>query len=125
MRGLFAFALLVLATVSAAAGPVGLWRVADGTAQVHVMPCHGALCGSVHGKQVLINMKPNGTNLWAGTIVDARDGTQHAGKISMQGVAPRRGPRDGRRDLRWSDLDARALRLTLERSAPSAASSNR
>jgi hypothetical protein len=46
MRVPFAFAFLALGTVSAAAGPVGLWRVADATAQVHVMPCHGALCGS-------------------------------------------------------------------------------
>jgi uncharacterized protein (DUF2147 family) len=89
MRVPFAFAFLALGTVSAAAGPVGLWRVADATAQVHVMPCHGALCGSVHGKQVLINMKPNGTNLWTGTIVDVRDGTQYAGKILMQGESLR------------------------------------
>jgi hypothetical protein len=65
--------------------PVGVWRVADGSAQVNVMPCHGALCGSVGGKRILIRMKPNGDNLWTGTIVDVRDGTQYAGKISMQG----------------------------------------
>jgi uncharacterized protein (DUF2147 family) len=89
MRVPFALAFLALGTMSAAAGPVGLWRVADGTAQVHLMPYPGALCGSVRGKQVLINMKPDGANVWAGTIIDVRDGTQYAGKISMQGESLR------------------------------------
>jgi uncharacterized protein (DUF2147 family) len=89
MRLPFVFAFLALGTTTAAAGPVGVWRVADGSAEVHVMPCQGALCGSAHGKRVLIGMKPNGANLWAGTIVDVRDGTQYAGKISMQGEALR------------------------------------
>jgi uncharacterized protein (DUF2147 family) len=89
MRLPFALAFLALGTMSAAAGPVGLWRVADGSAQVHVVPCHGALCGSARGKQVLINMKPNGANVWAGTIIDVRDGTQYAGKISMEGESLR------------------------------------
>jgi uncharacterized protein (DUF2147 family) len=34
-------------------------------------------------------MKPNGANLWTGTIVDVRDGTQYAGKISMEGESLR------------------------------------
>ena len=82
-------ACLALSTLSAAAGPVGVWRGADGSAQVHLMPCHGALCGSVGGKRILIRMKPKGDNLWTGTIVDVRDGTQYAGKISMQGESLR------------------------------------
>ena len=89
MRLSVALAFFALGTMSAGAGPVGVWRVADGSAQVHLMLCHGALCGSVKGKQVLINMKPNGANLWAGTIVDVRDGTQYAGKISMEGESLR------------------------------------
>jgi uncharacterized protein (DUF2147 family) len=89
MRLLFITAFLALGTGAAAAGPVGVWRVADGSAQVHVMPCRGALCGSVDGKRVLIDMRPNGANLWAGTIVDVRDGTQYVGKISMQGESLR------------------------------------
>ena len=89
MRLPLAFAFLTLGALGANAGPVGIWRVADGSAQVHVMPCRGALCGSAHGKRIFINMKPNGANLWTGTIVDVRDGTQYAGKISMQGEALR------------------------------------
>jgi uncharacterized protein (DUF2147 family) len=89
MRLPLVFTCLAFGTVGAAAGPVGVWRVADGSAQVHVMPCHGALCGSVAGKRVLIRMKPNGDNLWTGTIVDVRDGTQYAGNISMQGESLR------------------------------------
>jgi uncharacterized protein (DUF2147 family) len=89
MRLPLIFAFLALSTMTAAAGPVGVWRVADGSAEVHVMPCRGALCGSVQGKRVLIRMKPNGANLWTGTIVDVRDGTQYAGKISMQGESLR------------------------------------
>jgi uncharacterized protein (DUF2147 family) len=89
MRLPLASVVLILSTLAASAGPVGIWRVADGSAEVHVMPCRGSLCGSVHGKRVFINMKPSGANLWTGTIVDVRDGTKYAGKISMQGEALR------------------------------------
>jgi uncharacterized protein (DUF2147 family) len=89
MRLPLAFALLTLGTVAASAGPAGVWRVADGSAQVQVARCRAALCGSVHGKRVFINMRPSGTNLWTGTIVDVRDGTQYAGKLSMQGESLR------------------------------------
>jgi uncharacterized protein (DUF2147 family) len=87
MRLPLVFAFLAFGTASALAGPVGVWRVADGTAEVQIAPCHGALCGIARGQQVLVDMKPNGANLWAGTIVDVRNGTQYAGKISMQGEA--------------------------------------
>ena len=87
MRLPLALAFLTLGSISALAGPVGVWRVEDGSAEVQIAPCHGALCGSARGKQVLVNMKPNGANVWAGTIVDVRDGTHYSGKISMQGEA--------------------------------------
>jgi hypothetical protein len=119
MRLPFTLAFLTLGTMGAAAGPVGLWRVADGTAQVHVMPCHGALCGSVRGKQVLINMKPNGAKRLGRH--HRRRSRRHAicrQNLDGRRIAARRRLRDGRRAVRWADLDARALRLASKRAPP-------
>ena len=80
-------AFLCLGTASAFASPTGIWRIADGSAEVQIAQCGDALCGSARGQQVLVNMKPSGSNVWAGTIVDIRDGTKYAGRISLQGEA--------------------------------------
>lgn len=75
------------------AGPLGEWRIADGSANVSIRQCGGNLCGfvswaqdgpSMVGKQVLISMRPNGT-MWSGTIVNVRDGQKYTAHMTMQG----------------------------------------
>jgi uncharacterized protein (DUF2147 family) len=93
---------------SAWAGPGGVWRVEDGTANVEIAPCGEALCGTVAwiskpelkdnknpdiskrnrpvlGITVLQEMKAEGKNSWAGTIYNARDGSTYKAKMSMHG----------------------------------------
>lgn len=110
---------LLFASTAALADPVGEWRVADGSAVVRIKHCGSALCGyiastatapgkdvknpdpakrnrSVLGMEVLINMKPEGKNLWAGATYNAEDGltysasmwqTSEAG-LNIKGCAP-------------------------------------
>ena len=87
------FTICALITTPAAAGPVGEWRIADGSANVAIRPCGAHLCGyvswsketaSLVGTQVLINMKRNG-EMWAGTVVGANDGQKYMARISLQG----------------------------------------
>lgn len=93
-RTLLAAVSLVLANAPLAAastaGPVGEWRVADGTANVLIRPCGVNLCGFVSwsrdsttvGREVLINMRPEG-GLWSGTVVNAVDGQRYDAHISL------------------------------------------
>jgi uncharacterized protein (DUF2147 family) len=121
-RPLFLLALLTAST-AALADPVGEWQVADGTATVRIHRCGRALCGNVAttvsdpgkdirnpdptkrnrstlGMEVLINMRPNGPNVWAGTSYDADDGQYYSTQISLDsetklrisGCAPGGGP---------------------------------
>lgn len=102
------FAALMFATTAAIADPAGEWRVQDGTATIRIRKCGAAYCGfiattasapgrddknpdpskrgrSVIGVEALINMRPAGANLWAGTTYDANDGQMYSAKISLQG----------------------------------------
>jgi uncharacterized protein (DUF2147 family) len=92
-----ALAMLVSANLaSASTGPVGEWRVADGSATVNVRSCGSSLCGYVAtatshqattvGRQVFFNMKPR-EGQWSGTIVNVIDGQRYAGRISLVGEA--------------------------------------
>lgn len=91
---LSALASLALAAQvrAAAADPAGEWRIADGTANVQIRRCAAALCGQVSwakdaamiGRQVLVSMKPDG-DVWAGLVVDARNGAKYNGRISLRG----------------------------------------
>jgi uncharacterized protein (DUF2147 family) len=78
---------------SAFAGPVGEWRIADGTANVAIHNCGGDLCGYVSwskdqgamvGKPVLVGMKPIG-GAWAGSVLNARDGQKYIARMSLRG----------------------------------------
>jgi len=82
-----------LAMVAKAPGPVGEWKIADGTANVAIRPCGANLCGFVSwtkdgaaalGRQVLIDMKPDGHS-WSGTVVNAVSGEQYSAHLSLQG----------------------------------------
>jgi uncharacterized protein (DUF2147 family) len=84
---------LVFSAVAAVAlpGPVGDWRIADGSAVVNIRPCGENLCGFVAptkdsdpsaGKQVFFDMKPEGAE-WSRTILNVKDGERYAGHISL------------------------------------------
>jgi uncharacterized protein (DUF2147 family) len=84
-------ALLALIAAPALGGPVGEWRIADGTANVAIRPCGANLCGFVSwsqdgenlvGKQVLLAMRPDGQK-WSGTVVNVRDGQRYAARMSL------------------------------------------
>lgn len=90
-----ASATLFSVTPSAAsAGPIGEWRVADGSATVSIRPCGTGLCGfvatakdhqaSTVGRQVFFSLKPRSGH-WSGTIVNIIDGQHYAGHISLLG----------------------------------------
>lgn len=89
------------------ADPVGEWRVADGSAIVRIRKCGAALCGfvastrsapgkdernpdpskrnrSVIGIEVLISLKPAGSNTWTGATYNAEDGLYYSATMSMQ-----------------------------------------
>jgi uncharacterized protein (DUF2147 family) len=107
MKRFILIAGLSLAAGSAWAGPMGTWRVTDGTANVEIAPCYNALCGTVAwsdkpdqkdnknpdasqrnrpvlGIMVLQNMQPQGDK-WVGSVYNARDGHTYDAKISMRG----------------------------------------
>lgn len=81
---------LASAAALASSGPVGHWRVADGSAVIDIRPCGENLCGFVAsargsvGKQIFYNMRPEGDE-WSGTIVDVTDGQRYSGHISLVG----------------------------------------
>ena len=95
------------AAPASAASPDGLWLIEDGTAQVRIAPCGGALCGhvawikegephvdahnpdpakrgrSLIGSAVLLGLKPSGSNAWAGSLYNAQDGKTYSGKLTV------------------------------------------
>jgi uncharacterized protein (DUF2147 family) len=77
-------------------GPLGLWRVADGSAIIRIKACGPALCGyvyaapaprpgekSVIGVKILNGMKRDG-DVWRGPIYNLDDGKTYGGQISMK-----------------------------------------
>jgi uncharacterized protein (DUF2147 family) len=107
MKRFVLIAGLSLVAGSALAGPMGTWRVTDGTANIEIAPCYNSLCGMlawsdkpdqkdsknpdvslrnrpVLGIMVLQNMQPQGDK-WVGSVYNARDGRTYDAKISMRG----------------------------------------
>jgi uncharacterized protein (DUF2147 family) len=92
-----AFLLAILAAPLALAAPqfpVGLWRVADGSAIIRIKPCGKAICGFVAaapppapgeapavGQKILVNLRRDG-DVWKGPILNLDDGKTYAGEIS-------------------------------------------
>jgi uncharacterized protein (DUF2147 family) len=111
MRRLLVLTALAFTAISvgqANADPLGDWRVADGNATVRIRKCGADFCGfvastrsapgkdernpdpskrsrSVIGIEVLMNLKSNGSNSWAGTTYNAEDGLFYTATVSMQG----------------------------------------
>ena len=96
---------LLTASTAFAAGPVGKWRVGDGTAVVAIHMCGANLCGVIEagpeksalddnnpdpaqrGRRLLglhiLNLKKNGDNKWAGTVYNANDGQNYQANVTQ------------------------------------------
>lgn len=106
-RLMLAIPALTLLTASAAlaAGPIGKWRVGDGTAVVGLRMCGANLCGVIEAgpeKSALddnnpdpaqrarrllglpiLNLKKSGDNSWAGTVYNANDGQNYQASLKQ------------------------------------------
>jgi uncharacterized protein (DUF2147 family) len=108
MRRLLAIAgaTLALAGSPAAADPTGLWRVANGEANIRIDDCGGALWGITAwekktgnldsqnpnpalrsrptlGIHILMGMRPTKPNLWQGEVYDAENGKTYDSRLSV------------------------------------------
>jgi uncharacterized protein (DUF2147 family) len=100
------FAALVLyASASFAADPIGNWRVKDGTALIRIAPCGGSFCGTISwtsspgldehnpdpskrdrpivGTQILLRMQAAGADRWDGKIYNPENGKTYTGHITL------------------------------------------
>ena len=92
-------ALLIGAVPALAQDATGTWLRENGASRVRVAKCGEALCGTVVwlkdpatskskvGQRVFYDMKPNGTNAWAGKAFNPEDGKTYSGKMSVSGNA--------------------------------------
>lgn len=97
-----------------AADVMGKWLTEEGKATVAISDCGGALCGTIValkepndpdtgqpltdkrnadpskrdrpliGVQVMLGMKPAGTDLWKGPVYNAEDGKTYSGSLMIQ-----------------------------------------
>src|SRR5207244_5515937 len=98
-----------------AADPSGTWMTQAGTSRIKIADCGGALCGTIiwlkepndpdtgkpttdknnsdstkrsrplMGVQIVLGMKPNGADKWAGQVYKAEDGKTYTGNIEFSG----------------------------------------
>jgi uncharacterized protein (DUF2147 family) len=96
-----------------AADAVGTWLTQTGTSRIKIADCGGALCGTIVwlkepnedgkpktdknnpdaarktkpliGTQIVLGMKPNGPNKWAGQVYNAEDGKTYSGNLTLNG----------------------------------------
>ena len=98
-----------------AADPSGTWLTQGGNSRVKIADCGGALCGTIvwlkepndpdngkpktdknnsdsakrsrplMGVQIVLGMKPDGTDKWAGQVYNAEDGKTYTGNITFTG----------------------------------------
>ncbi len=106
---LTAFAFSALSLGAACADPLGDWRVGEGNATVRIKKCGSGLCGyvvatqgapgkdvrnpdpskrnrSVMGIEVLMNLRPAGSNVWRGTSYNAEDGLLYSATVTQEGA---------------------------------------
>lgn len=99
-----------------AADPTGTWLTQTGTSRIRIADCGGALCGTIIwlkepndpdtgkpktdknnsdaskrsrpllGVQIVLGMKPSGTDKWAGQVYNAEDGKTYSGNLTMTGA---------------------------------------
>jgi uncharacterized protein (DUF2147 family) len=112
LRASLIAAVLAASCGTAAADPVGTWQTENGRSRIRIAPCDGDLCGTIVwlkepndpesgkpktdrnnadsskrgrpliGVPIVLSMKPNGANKWAGQVYNAEDGKTYAGNIT-------------------------------------------
>src|SRR4051794_32660615 len=95
--------------------PTGNWLTQGGNSKIKIADCAGALCGTIiwlkepndpetgkpktdknnsdsakrsrplMGVQIVLGMKPNGADKWAGQVYNAEDGKTYTGNIAFSG----------------------------------------
>ena len=113
---LAALGLMTVAVNSAFAGdPTGTWLSQDGDVKIKVSQCGAAICGNIAwlknpndasgkpkvdvnnpdagkrarpiiGSAVILPMKPEGADKWAGQIYNAEDGKTYSGSFALAGA---------------------------------------
>jgi uncharacterized protein (DUF2147 family) len=99
-----------------AADPTGTWLTQAGNSRIKIADCGGALCGTIVwlkdpndadsgkpktdknnsdsakrgrpliGVQIVLGMKPSGTDKWTGQVYNAEDGKTYSGNLTMTGA---------------------------------------
>ena len=99
-----------------AAEPTGTWLTQGGNSRIKIADCGGALCGTIvwlkepndpetgkpktdknnsdaskrsrplMGVQIVLGMKPNGADKWAGQVYNAEDGKTYSGSFALIGA---------------------------------------
>lgn len=99
-----------------AADPNGTWLTQTGGSRIKIADCGGALCGTIVwlkeptdpdtgepktdknnsdaakrsrpllGVQIVLGMKPAGTDKWSGQVYNAEDGKTYSGNLTMTGA---------------------------------------
>jgi uncharacterized protein (DUF2147 family) len=110
-----AFLALAGSGSALAADPNGTWLTQTGTSRIRVADCGGALCGTIVwlkepndaetgkpktdknnadaskrsrpliGTQIVLGMKPAGTDKWTGQVYNAEDGKTYSGNLTYSG----------------------------------------
>lgn len=79
-----------------AGDPTGVWLREGGKATVRILPCGGALCGTVAsvrdpdsqakvGQRVFYGMTPSGDDKWFGRAFNPDDGKTYSGAMTLSG----------------------------------------
>jgi uncharacterized protein (DUF2147 family) len=98
-----------------AADPIGTWLTQTGGSRIRIADCGGALCGTIVwlkepndaetgkpktdknnsdaskrsrpliGVQIVLGMKPSGTDKWSGQVYNAEDGKTYSGSLTYSG----------------------------------------
>lgn len=98
-----------------AADPTGTWLTQGGNSRIRIADCGGALCGTITwlkepndaetrkpktdksnsdaskrtrpliGVQIVLGMKPSGTDKWSGQVYNAEDGKTYSGNLTYSG----------------------------------------
>ena len=97
-----------------AADPAGTWLTQDGASRIKLSDCGGAVCGAIVwlkepkddsgkpktdknnsdqskrsrpllGVQIVLGMKPAGTDKWTGQVYNAEDGKTYSGNLTFSG----------------------------------------
>jgi uncharacterized protein (DUF2147 family) len=112
---LAAIAFALVSTPALAGDPTGLWLTEDGEAKIKVAACGNAICGTIAwlkdpndkatskpktdknnadaalrnrpiiGSPVVLSMKPDGNDKWAGQLYNAEDGKTYSGNVALAG----------------------------------------